>query len=102
MTQKNDQKLYKIGQAASLLELKTSVLRHWESEFEQLDPVRTKTGQRLYTEDHLDLLRRIQQLLHKEGMTTEGARKCLEEGHKDDVLREVYSELLTIKELLER
>ena len=72
------EKTYRIGEAAELLNLKTHVLRFWETEFPQLDPLRTDKGQRLYTETHLALLRRIQQLLHEQGMTIEGARRVLE------------------------
>ena len=73
-----NQKTYRIGEAAELLDLKTHVLRFWESEFPQLAPLRTEKGQRLYTESHLALLRRIRQLLHEQGMTIEGARRVLE------------------------
>lgn len=72
------EKTYRIGEAAELLNLKTHVLRFWESEFPQLAPLRTDKGQRLYTESHLALLRRIRQLLHEQGMTIEGARRVLE------------------------
>ncbi len=72
------EKTYRIGEAAELLHLKTHVLRFWETEFPQLAPLRTDKGQRLYTEQHLTLLRRIQQLLHEQGMTIEGARRVLE------------------------
>ena len=44
------EKTYRIGEAAELLNLKTHVLRFWETEFPQLDPLRTDKGQRLYTE----------------------------------------------------
>lgn len=71
-------RLYRIGEAARALELKTCVLRFWESEFPQLSPVRTPKGQRLYTEEHLALLRRIRSLLHEQGMTIQGARRVLE------------------------
>lgn len=71
-------KTYKIGEAAILLNLKTHVLRFWETEFPQLAPLRTEKGQRFYTENDLALLRRIQQLLHEQGMTIEGARKVLD------------------------
>lgn len=74
------EKLYRIGEAADLLELKTYVLRFWESEFPQLQPVRTAKGQRLYSEDTIALLRRIRYLLHEKGMTIDGARRVLEEG----------------------
>ena len=69
---------YKIGEVAEMLNLKTHVLRFWETEFPQLAPLRTAKGQRLYTDAHVALLRRIQQLLHEQGMTIEGARRVIE------------------------
>ncbi len=70
---------YKIGEAAALLNLKTYVLRFWETEFPQIAPLRTEKGQRLYTDEHVALLRRIRFLLHERGLTIEGARKVLAE-----------------------
>ena len=70
---------YKIGEAATLLNLKTYVLRFWETEFPQIAPLRTDKGQRLYTREHLALLERIRFLLHERGLTIEGARKVLSE-----------------------
>ena len=70
---------YKIGEAASLLRLKTYVLRFWETEFPQIAPLRTEKGQRLYTAEHLALLEHIRYLLHERGLTIEGARKALAE-----------------------
>ncbi|MBQ7584887.1 MAG: MerR family transcriptional regulator [Desulfovibrionaceae bacterium] len=72
------EKLYRIGEAAELLDLKAYVLRFWETEFPQLAPKRTEKGQRLYSEEHLAILKRIKQLLHEQGMTIEGARRVLE------------------------
>ena len=71
------EKVYRIGEAAALLELKDYVLRFWETEFSQLVPVRTEKGQRLYSEENIALLRRIKYLLHEQGMTIEGARRVL-------------------------
>ena len=71
-------KTYRIGEVADLLKLKSYVLRFWESEFPQLVPLRTEKGQRLYSEEHVVLLRYIQTLLHGKGMTIEGARRILE------------------------
>jgi DNA-binding transcriptional MerR regulator len=69
------EKLYRIGDAATLLGLKSYVLRYWETEFPQLRPVRTGKGQRRYTERDMATLRRIRYLLHEEGLTIEGARR---------------------------
>ena len=77
MSDHSEEKTYRIGEVAEMLNLKTHVLRFWETEFPQLAPLRTGKGQRLYTDDHIGLLRRIQQLLHEQGMTIEGARKVL-------------------------
>lgn len=73
------EKTYRIGEAAELLNLKTYVLRFWETEFSQLDPLRTEKGQRLYTERDIAVLRRIRHLLHERGLTIEGARRILAE-----------------------
>lgn len=70
---------YKIGEAAALLNLKTYVLRFWETEFPEIVPLRTEKGQRLYTKEHLALLERIRYLLHDRGLTIGGARKVLAE-----------------------
>ncbi len=77
MSDHSEEKNYRIGEVAEMLNLKTHVLRFWETEFPQLAPLRTGKGQRLYTDDHIGLLRRIQQLLHEQGMTIEGARRVL-------------------------
>ncbi|SDK88637.1 MerR HTH family regulatory protein [Maridesulfovibrio ferrireducens] len=78
MSRQNESKIYKIGQAAKLVGLKSYVLRFWEGEFEQLEPIRTPSGQRLYNEEHVQLIARIKMLLHDEGLTIEGARKRLD------------------------
>lgn len=70
---------YKIGEAAALLNLKTYVLRFWETEFPDIAPLRTGKGQRLYTREHLALLEHIRYLLHERGLTISGARKILAE-----------------------
>ena len=70
---------YKIGEAAALLNLKSYVLRFWETEFPDIVPLRTEKGQRLYTREHLALLQRIRYLLHDRGLTIGGARKMLAE-----------------------
>ncbi|MCG8533022.1 MAG: MerR family transcriptional regulator, partial [Desulfovibrionales bacterium] len=63
--------------AATLLNLKPYVLRFWETEFTQLIPIRTRKGQRMYSEQNVMLLRAIRHLLYERGLTIEGARKVL-------------------------
>ncbi|THB65880.1 MAG: MerR family transcriptional regulator [Desulfovibrio sp.] len=96
-------KTYRIGEAAKLLKLKTYVLRFWESEFDQLNPRRSEKGQRLYTDVDIELLRRIQHLLHERGLTIDGAKRELAASTPTadtSVLGEVIGELESIRNML--
>lgn len=96
-----EQKKYKIGQAAEMLGLETYVLRFWETEFSQLRPKRSSKGQRYYTSEHLVLLRRIKKLLYEDKLTIDGARMRLEEQDiRSGALKEIKNDLLQIKDLL--
>ena len=112
--EKDSEKTYRIGEAAELLNLRTSVLRFWEEKFPQIDPYYTEKGQRIYTESHIALLRRIRHLLHEQGLTIEGAKRVLEGSAVMDqnspglaraladsaFLEMMENELLSIKKLL--
>ncbi len=94
-------KTYKIGQTAKILQVETYVLRFWESEFPQLSPIRTSKGQRLYTQEDLDLLRKIKYLLYDQGLTIQGAKKKLaEQTNWSRLLEELKQDILEIKEIL--
>lgn len=75
-------KVYRIGEAAKLLGVKTSTLRFWEDKFSQIRPRRTDTDQRYYSEKDMQLLRRIHELLHEKGMTISGVQKMLKNPEK--------------------
>lgn len=93
---------YKIGEVAKILEVEPYVLRFWEKEFEQLRPVRSSKGQRLYTEEHLTLLKKIKYLLYERKLTIEGARLRLKENERvQEKLKGIKKELREILELLE-
>lgn len=55
--------LYKMGTLARLTGLSPILLRAWERRHDLLEPERTAGGHRLYTEDDLRVLRRVQELL---------------------------------------
>lgn len=72
------EKLYfRIGEVSSLCKLPAYVLRFWETEFPQLKPVKSSTGQRMYRRKDVDTLLRIKTLLYEEGFTIAGARQQL-------------------------
>lgn len=70
---------YKIGEACKDLDIQPYVLRYWETEFHALSPSKSKSGQRVYSAEDLELIRRIKELLYKEGYTIAGAKKKLEQ-----------------------
>ncbi|HEX4955621.1 MAG TPA: MerR family transcriptional regulator [Thermoanaerobaculia bacterium] len=69
---------YKIGEACRLLDIQPYVLRYWETEFPVLAPSKSRSGQRVYSEAELAIIRRIKELLYQEGFTIAGAKKKLE------------------------
>lgn len=70
-----DKTYFKIGEVARFLDLEAYVLRYWETEFEVLDPEKTKTGQRAYRREDIELLLLIKTLLYDEMYTIAGARR---------------------------
>lgn len=67
-----------IGEAAAELGLKTHVLRFWETKFGNLRPMKRPDGRRFYRPDDMELLRKLQNLLHVQGLTIRGAIKVLD------------------------
>lgn len=74
-----DKLYFRIGEVAELCELPTYVLRFWETEFPQLRPGKSSTGQRMYRRRDVDNVLHIRKLLYEEGFTIAGARQHLRE-----------------------
>ena len=107
---------FKIGEVAELVGVRASVLRFWESEFPFLKPVKSASGQRLYSRKEVDLVLQVKHLLYDEKFTIEGVKKRITSKgrliHSEDlfdnvvatdyrdVLKSVQSELRIIRELL--
>jgi DNA-binding transcriptional MerR regulator len=73
-----DKLFFRIGDVAKLAGIKPYVLRFWESEFPQLGPKKSGTGQRLYRRKDVQLVFEIKTLLYEKRFTIEGARKHLD------------------------
>ena len=74
-----DKLYYKIGEVAKFTGLKTHVLRYWETEFTAIRPNKSRSNQRLYRRQDVDLILRLKDLLYNQGYTIAGARKKLRE-----------------------
>jgi DNA-binding transcriptional MerR regulator len=75
-----DRLYFKIGDVARLCGVETYVLRFWESQFPQLRPNKSGTGQRLYRRRDVEMALEVKRLVHAEGYTIAGARTVLEQG----------------------
>ena len=72
-----DKLYFRIGDVAKLCGVETYVLRFWETEFPQMRPNKSGTGQRLYRKKDVELALKVRRLLHDEGYTIAGARQVL-------------------------
>lgn len=85
-----DRLYFKIGDVAKICEVQTSVLRFWETQFTQLNPNKSGTGQRLYRKRDVEVALAIKRLVHIDGYTLAGARQILDQGpRRPDAVREM-------------
>ncbi|HEX7454495.1 MAG TPA: MerR family transcriptional regulator [Gallionella sp.] len=69
---------FTIGEVSELCGVKAHVLRYWEQEFTQLNPVKRSGNRRYYQHHEVVLIRRIRELLYEQGFTISGARNRLD------------------------
>jgi len=86
---------YSIGEVCDIVGQEAHVLRYWEQEFEQLSPRKNRAGRRAYTEEDIEMVERIQQLLKEEKYTIAGARQVLEKGDPESKQKQAFREQLT-------
>src|SRR5207244_750440 len=72
-----DKLYFRIGEVSRLCGLPSYVLRFWETEFPQLKPTKSGTGQRMYRRPDVESVLRIKELLYNQGFTIPGARQQL-------------------------
>jgi DNA-binding transcriptional MerR regulator len=72
-----DKLYFRIGEVAALAGVPAYVLRYWQTEFPQLQPKKSGSGQRLYRQREVELVLRIRDLLYRERFTIEGAKREL-------------------------
>lgn len=63
MTNHDPNALYPIREVSRLTGVKPITLRAWERRYELIEPVRTESGHRLYTQQHIELLKQALKLV---------------------------------------
>ncbi|MFO7838333.1 MAG: MerR family transcriptional regulator [Desulfosalsimonadaceae bacterium] len=102
-----DKLYFRIGEVTEITELAAYVLRFWESEFPEIRPRRTESGQRLYRKSDVKTILLIKHLLYDKKFTIQGARQHLhrqrkkKQGpHSEELIAELKTELRRIRDLL--
>lgn len=81
------QEYFSIGDVCQLTDLKPHVLRYWESQFRFLNPVKNRSGNRVYQRREIELIVLVKHLLYTEKFTIEGARKRIEQYRRTGSLK---------------
>ena len=82
--EKKVEKLYfTIGEVARMFNVKTSLIRFWEKEFDVINPKKNKKGNRFFTKEDIDNFHLIYHLVKERGMTLKGAEMKLKENRTD-------------------
>jgi len=106
-----------IGELSDELGLPQHILRYWETKFPQLRPLQRAGNRRYYRPGDVELVKRIDALLNREGYTIKGVQKLLaarggkaeaaaasgapsEEGASGQLSPQVRSELRSIRDEL--
>lgn len=96
-----EKKYYSIGEVASILDVSTSLIRFWESEFDIIRPKKNRKGNRQFTKDDIENVKLIYHLVKEKGYTLQGAKEIIKNKNhqvKDNI--EVIESLKRIREFL--
>ena len=86
---------YSISEVAQWFNMKPSLLRFWENEFDILKPRKNKKGDRLFRPEDVKNLRIIYYLLRQQKYSVEGARQFLKDNLKKAEMQIQLVESLT-------
>lgn len=72
-----EKSIFKLDEVCSITGVKPYLIRFWESEFDQILPITSSTGQKLYQHSDLEMIAQIKDLVLIQGMSVHRARKKL-------------------------
>lgn len=104
-TDKVLKRYYSISEVADIIGVNETLLRFWEKEFPQIAPKKVGRGIRQYTQEDIEMIRVIYNLVKVSGLRIEAARERLKKNPKGTVqsaevvdrLRAIREELVTLK-----
>lgn len=105
-----EKKYYTIGEVAEMMDVATSLIRFWETEFDIIKPKKNRKGNRQFTKEDLENVKLIYHLVKEKGYTLQGARDFLKTNAKKakdtlemiDGLKNVRSFLVKLRNELDQ
>lgn len=70
-------RFYGISETSKMTGVPAYALRQWESRYRQLNPKRNGANHRVYSDEDIEVIRRIKELIKHERLTTKGASRKL-------------------------
>ncbi len=106
---KNLKLYYSISEVAQMFDVNETLLRYWEKEFPNIAPKKAGRNIRQYTEEDVEAIRLVHNLLKVRGLKISAARELLrknKEGAQNiakvmDSLQEIRDELVALRKGLD-
>lgn len=95
---------YSMGEVTEMFDVEPSLIRYWCAQFSCLRPKRNAKGNRMFSPQDIERLKRIHHLLREKKMTIEGAQKAMRksviEAEKNDSDMALLEQLQTLRAML--
>ena len=96
-----EQNLKRIGAVSKQLKIASYVLRYWEMEFPELKPLKSSSGQRLYSEKDIEIIKKIARLRYDEKVTLKGTKQKMQTNDEPERVVELKKSLQHVKNSLQ-
>ncbi len=74
---------YSISEVSKITNLKQYVIRYWETEFPDLKPAKNSSGNRIYKENDIKLIKLLKHLLYDKKLSSNDVKKTIQK-YKDE------------------
>lgn len=76
---------FKFQELTPITGVKPYVIRFWETEFDEIDPIDSDSGQKLYARKDVEAILQIKKLLFEDKLSIQEAKFALREGQSENV-----------------
>ena len=92
---------YSIGEVAEMFDVNPSLIRYWESQFDNISPKKTPGGKRHYMLKDIEQIHLVYHLVKEKGMTLTGAQQKLKDNRDDTESNyQIVKKLQQVRDLL--